>query len=179
MSYQPGIPANVHNPKLLHPLFQAKKAWIAPAALVAVALVVCLLLVLPPWMNSLSYGDISLVETSAQFIDPERAESDPDIFPRTYDVERAFEELENHFQVNFRHCTLLELVYNQEYSDDLRQKLNAAYGDPHAFVVTGSFTTGSEKVPQGLEPNTTYDNYQWILDVSWKILDHGQDLFSQ
>lgn len=150
MSYQPGIPTNVHNPKLLHPLFQAKKAWIAPAALVAVALVVCLLLVLPPWVNSLSY-----------------------------DVERAFEELENHFQVNFRHCTLLELVYDQEYSDSLRQELTAAYGDPHAFVVTGSFTTGSEKVPQGLEPNTTYDNYQWILDVSWKILDHGQNLVSQ
>ena len=137
MSYQPGISANVHNPKLLHPLFQAKKAWIDPAALVAVALVVCLLLVLPPWVNSQSYGDISLVETSAQFIDPEHAESDSEVFPRTYD------------------------------------------GDPLAFVVTGSFTTGSEKVPQGLEPNTTYDNYQWILDVSWKILDHGQDLFSQ
>lgn len=70
-------------------------------------------------------------------------------------------------------------MYDQEYSDSLRQELTAAYGDPHAFVVTGSFTTGSEKVPQGLEPNTTYDNYQWILDVSWKILDHGQDLFSQ
>ncbi len=179
MSYQPGISANVHNPKLLHPLFQAKKAWIDPAALVAVALVVCLLLVLPPWVNSQSYGDISLVETSAQFIDPEHAESDSEVFPRTYDVERDFGELEKLFQVNFRHCTLLELVYDQEYSDGLRQKLNAAYGDPLAFVVTGSFTTGSEKVPQGLEPNTTYDNYQWILDVSWKILDHGQDLFSQ
>lgn len=57
----------------------------------------CLLLVLPPWVNSLSYGDVSQVETSAQFIDPERAENDPDIFPRTYDVERPFGELEKLF----------------------------------------------------------------------------------
>lgn len=47
MGWQPGIPESIHNPKLLKPLFFAKRPWLVPVALVlfAVALMGVFLLI--------------------------------------------------------------------------------------------------------------------------------------
>lgn len=39
MGWQPGIPEHIHNPKLLKPLFSAKRPWLVPLILVLFAAV--------------------------------------------------------------------------------------------------------------------------------------------
>ena len=55
--YSPGIPAFIPNPKYLRPLFSAKRARIVLPALLGTALLVCMLVFLPGYIDSMSYGD--------------------------------------------------------------------------------------------------------------------------
>ncbi|MGI6254067.1 MAG: hypothetical protein ACOYJZ_00405 [Acutalibacter sp.] len=178
--YHYSVTQSLHNPKLLHPMFQGKRPWVASVGAVILMLAVVLVVYVPGWVDSLTYGDVEHTSLVMEIDDPEELNNQPDRYPKTWDVEQGFYEIQKSFQVSFRNCTLQELVYNQEYSDGLRQALEEAYGDSTAFVVTGCFTTGDKQVPEGLKPNTTYENYQWVLGVArGKMIAHGLELFSQ
>lgn len=188
--YQPGGSYSIHNPKLLKPLFAAKKPWIIPAALLLVILIVLAVNFVPGWIDSLSYGNAEQVtETilpSEEVLDPfaggvSAAKDLP--YPRLSEVEDAFAAIRGDFRTAFRRCTLHSLTYDKAFSDQHQPQLEARYGDvsndyPEAFLVTGSLTTGEKDVPHGLEPNTTYEGYQWIIgsEANPVILDHGLNL---
>lgn len=188
--YQPGGSYSIHNPKLLKPLFAAKKPWIIPAALLLVILIVLAVNFVPGWIDSLSYGN---AEQVTETILPSEEEIDPNPgngfvavevpYPDLYDVQGAFGTIRGDFRTSFRNCTLHSLTYDKAFSDQQQPQLEARYGDvsndyPEAFLVTGSLTTGEKDVPDGLEPNTTYEGYQWIIgsEANPVILDHGLNL---
>ena len=188
--YQPGGSYSIHNPKLLKPLFAAKKPWIIPAALLLVILIVLAVNFVPGWIDSLSYGNADQVtETilpSEEVLDPfaggvSAAKDLP--YPRLSEVEDAFAAIRGDFRTSFRNCTLHSLTYDKAFSDQHQPQLEARYGDvsndyPEAFLVTGSLTTGEKDVPHGLESNTTYEGYQWVIggEANPVILDHGLNL---
>ena len=187
--YQPGGSYSIHNPKLLKPLFAAKKPWIIPTALLLVILIVLAVNFVPGWIDSLSYGNADQVtETilpSEEVLDPfaggvSAAKDLP--YPRLSEVEDAFAAIRGDFRTAFRRCTLHSLTYDKALSDQYQKELNARYGAqihggwPECFLVTGSLTTGETEVPQGLEPNTTYDNYQWVIGHGGsgsQVMAHG------
>lgn len=187
--YQPGGSYSIHNPKLLNPLFAAKKPWIIPAALLLAILIVLAVIFVPGWIDSLSYGN---AEQVTETILPSEEEIDPNPgngfvavevpYPDLYDVQGAFGTIRGDFRTSFRNCTLHSLTYDKALSDQYQKELNARYGAqihggwPECFLVTGSLTTGETEVPQGLEPNTTYDNYQWVIGHGGsgsQVMAHG------
>ena len=176
--YHYSVTQTLHNPKLLHPMFQGKKPWIASIGAVILVAAVALLIVLPGWVDSFSYGDVDNAALTVEIPNPEEWDSQPDHFPKTWDVELGFQAIFKDFQVRFRRCALEELAYHPEFSNSYRQELEQISGTSWSFVITGSFTTGDTQVPDGLEPNTTYTDYQWVLESSGKIAAQGLHLLS-
>ena len=176
--YSPGIPAFIPNPKYLRPLFSAKRARIVLPALLGTALLVCMLVFLPGYIDSMSYGDTENVQTHLLIDDPEALDSSEE-FPRTWEVERGMTLIASQFKREFRHCVLEELTYDKALSDQYQEELTERYrrethGTP-VYLITGTVCTGEQNVPAGLKPNTTYEDYQWVVSHS-NVVDWGTGL---
>lgn len=178
MMYSPGTAGSLHNPKYLRPLFSAKRAKLVIPTLLAAVLVVCLLVFLPGYLDSLSYGDTENVQTHLLIENPEALDQS-DQFPKTHEVERGMSLIATHFQTEFRHCVLEELTYDKAFSDQYQEALTERYDQQThgalVYLITGTLRTGEKDVPAGLEPNTTYENYQWAVSYS-SVVDCGTDL---
>lgn len=81
------------------------------------------------------------------------------------EIEQAMDLVTDHFRQNFEGCTLLHLAFYEDtiaqYSEDWAKQYNAE----EAIILVSSFETG----PDGggsLNPNDTYNNWQWILTRS-------------
>ena len=83
------------------------------------------------------------------------------------------------FKREFRHCVLEELTYDKALSDQYQEELTERYrrethGTP-VYLITGTVCTGEQNVPAGLKPNTTYEDYQWVVSHS-NVVDWGTGL---
>ena len=83
------------------------------------------------------------------------------------EIEKAMKTVMVQFQKNFSGCTLLELEY-----DDATQN-----EDEDSIVLLSSFYVDETGGDGSLNPDYTYQNYQWVLTRSWwggwKIVDTG------
>lgn len=93
------------------------------------------------------------------------------------DIEAAISVTEEYFEENFKGCTLTEIGYA---GDDV----SAAYQDwadrheaDEVIVLLSSFDVDSSGGDGSLNPNSTYDNWNWILvrtaGGKWQHVDHG------
>lgn len=163
-------------------LFSTRRVFVVLGILVLVLALVLALILVPPYLHSLGQGTVDNVQVNIVVDNPGELDASQE-YPKTWQAETAMELVKNEFQVDFRHCDLKELTYDKAYSDQLKPELAKLYKDQlygeDVFLITATFTTGDKDVPQGLEPNTTYENYQWVIGdakgahTNISIVDHG------
>lgn len=80
------------------------------------------------------------------------------------DIEDAMDTVIRHFRREFDGCTLVHLYYEE---DTIRNKSWALqYGANEGIIILSSFQVGPEGSNGSLNPDSTYDCWQWILTRS-------------
>ena len=92
------------------------------------------------------------------------------------DYDAAVQEVMTYFS-SFEGCTLKKIGYA---GDDVVKAEAEARGlaPEEVIVLTSTFETDGENHDNGLEPDTTYEDYTWTLtrDTTaglWEVTDHG------
>lgn len=93
------------------------------------------------------------------------------------EFQAAVDEVMDYFK-NFEGCTMKEIKYA---GDDVVKAEAEARGlsSDTVIVLESTFTTDGENHKNGLEPNYTYEHFQWILtrdsslEPFWVVADHG------
>ena len=82
-----------------------------------------------------------------------------------------------YFEAEFKGCTLTQLRYPGDASADLFTEWAQEYEVDEAIVLYSSFDTDASGGDGSLEPNTTYDDFQWILvrdnGGTWEVKTYG------
>lgn len=164
-------------PTLLRPWYAAKRKWVAPLAVTLTLVLIVGGVFLAGTLDSLSYGNVENVRQNVmmeEVEEPAPGESRP--YPDSFDIRVGMQEVKGRFQTAMRRCTLLELTYDEDFSHACQEVLAQKYpnqGD--AFVITAAFTTGKQ-APKGLEPNTTYEDYPWVLGNGSRVIGFGYEV---
>ena len=89
------------------------------------------------------------------------------------DIQAARDAVAACFEAEFQDCTLTELRYPGDAFADLFTEWAQECGADEAIVLYSTLTTGAADV----EPNTTYENWQWVLTRSnggtWEVKTYG------
>ena len=93
------------------------------------------------------------------------------------DIESAIQTVKDYFKREFKGCTLTKVGYvGDTFSDTFNEWADQYHAD-EAIVLYSSFDVDSSGGDGSLEPNSTYENWQWILVRSanggWKHVTHG------
>lgn len=93
------------------------------------------------------------------------------------DIIAAENAIINEFKLNWSGCTLKEIHYaGDNYADDMKHWENF-YNKDEAIVLLSTFDVDSSGGDGSLNPNSTYDNWNWILvrnkGGQWEHKDHG------
>ncbi len=94
------------------------------------------------------------------------------------DIETACQTVKEYFSSTFSGCTLTKLYYpGDTYTDNYNKWVPEQYDADEAIVLLSSFDVDSSGGDGSLNPNSTYDNWSWILirnkDGDWEHVDHG------
>lgn len=114
-----------------------------------------------------SGGDISKVKTHD--VDSEIYSAD--------DINSAVDTIEKEFDANWNGCTLTEIYYaGDDYCTDFQEFADRNNAD-EVIVLLSSFDVDSSGGDGSLNPNSTYNNWNWILvrtkGGKWQHIDHG------
>ena len=93
------------------------------------------------------------------------------------EIMSAINEVMDYFKANFSGCTLTEITYigdeENQKETDVAKRNNA----DDVIVLISSYYVDSSGGNGSLKPNSTYENWQWILVRSnggtWRHVDHG------
>ena len=93
------------------------------------------------------------------------------------DIAEAIETITKEFKKEWKGCTLKEISYAgddaSKYHQDWADRNNA----DEVIVLTSTFKVGSFGADGSLNPNSTYENWDWILvrtaGGQWEHVDHG------
>lgn len=96
--------------------------------------------------------------------EPEMIVSISDMYTPT-ELYEATWTVSRYFATSLPGCVVTELEYNEEYSMTRRGALKEKYENPDVLVVRATFTTG-EQGEEGLTPNTTYTDVDFILTMA-------------
>jgi len=93
------------------------------------------------------------------------------------DISSAIDTIKREFKNKWSGCTLTEIYYaGDEYSKKHQDWADRNNADD-VIVLLSSFDVDSSGGDGSLNPNSTYDNWNWILvrtsGGSWKHVDHG------
>lgn len=92
------------------------------------------------------------------------------------EISAAMDVVESHFRRYFDGCTLLELAYDEAVSDKASGEWAEQYSADRAIVLTSSFHV-DDAGDGSLNPNYTYNRWQWVLTRSgiggWKLQTWG------
>ena len=93
------------------------------------------------------------------------------------DIDSAIRIITEDFDKNWKGCTLKEIYYaGDEISSDHQDWADRNDAD-EVIVLLSSFDVDSSGGDGSLNPNSTYDDWNWILVRSnggqWKHVDHG------
>lgn len=79
------------------------------------------------------------------------------------EIENAMEVAMNHFRREFDGCTMTKIEYIEAKSEPAAKEWAQQYGAEEAIVLYSSFEVGESGGDGSLNPNSTYNNWQWIL----------------
>lgn len=89
------------------------------------------------------------------------------------DIQAAKDAVTACFETEFQDCTLTQLRYPGDALSDLFTEWAQEYNADEAIVLYSTLETGATSV----EPNTTYENWQWILvrnnGGTWEVKTYG------
>ena len=93
------------------------------------------------------------------------------------DISSAINTIKREFKYTWSGCTLTEIYYaGDECSEEHQDWANENNAD-EVIVLLSSFDVDSSGGDGSLNPNSTYDNWSWILvrtsGGKWKHVDHG------
>ena len=128
---------------------RSRRIWTAAAVLLAV-------LVLVPILGS------ALFMTDGTRLTVSMTMSDMPVYTEA-EVDEAIQAVRKSFRENFRGCTLEEVDYDEAFSQAQAAEWAARYGAEEAVVLTSRFTTDRRGGDGSLEPDHTYENWQWVL----------------
>lgn len=107
-------------------------------------------------------GDVSNVKTSFTSTD----------YHSEDDIHTSMKIVEAKFKKDFKGCTLTDLWYDDAENDGKQQN-----SDKNQIVLLSNFDVDASGSELGLNPNSNYKNWQWILvknnDGKWKLKDWG------
>ena len=93
------------------------------------------------------------------------------------DIQAAMDTVMTYFETEFQGCTLTQLRYPGDASADLFTEWAQEYEADEAIVLYSSFDADTSGGDGSLEPNTTYDDFQWILvrdnGGTWEVKTYG------
>ena len=93
------------------------------------------------------------------------------------DIQAAMDVVTAYFEAEFQDCTLTQLRYPGDASADLFTEWAQEYEADEAIVLYSSFDTDASGGDGSLDPNTTYDDFQWILvrdnGGTWEVKTYG------
>lgn len=93
------------------------------------------------------------------------------------EIENAMETAERHFKKEFQGCTLFLITYDEAFSDKHAAEWAENYGAEEAIVLTSRFFVDGSGGDGSLNPESYYDNWQWILTRSrggeWQLKTWG------
>ncbi len=93
------------------------------------------------------------------------------------DIQKAADVVKDYFKAEFDGCTLTQLRYPGDEAFRLFDQWAEQYGADEAIVLYSSFNVDDSGGDGSLNPNSTYDNYAWILvrnqGGSWEHKTHG------
>lgn len=97
------------------------------------------------------------------------------------DIDAAYKTILDYFSSEFEGCALTKLYYPGDTYTDEFNELAEQYGADEAIIIMSSFDVDSSGGDGSLNPDSTYDNWQWILTRNtggeWEHIDHGYYLF--
>ena len=93
------------------------------------------------------------------------------------DINSAVDTIEKEFDANWNGCTLTEIYYaGDDYCTDFQEFADRNNAD-EVIVLLSSFDVDSSGGEGSLNPNSTYNNWNWILvrtkGGKWQHIDHG------
>lgn len=93
------------------------------------------------------------------------------------DIESAFQTVKDYFSNEFGGCTLTRLYYPGDTYGDEFHEWAKQYNADEAIVLLSSFDVDSSGKDGSLNPDSTYDDWNWILirndGGDWEHADHG------
>lgn len=93
------------------------------------------------------------------------------------EVTDAMDTVCDYFEREFDGCKLLTVSYDEEFSQRRASDWAKQYDADQAIVLLSSFYVDGSGGDGSLNPNSTYDRYQWILtrnrNGSWKLQTWG------
>ena len=93
------------------------------------------------------------------------------------EIEDAIQTVKEYFKREFDGCTLTKIGYvGDTFADEFAARAQQ-YNADEAIILYSSFDVGSSGGDGSLNPNSTYDDWQWILirnaNGAWRHADHG------
>lgn len=93
------------------------------------------------------------------------------------EIENAMEVAMNHFRKEFDGCTMTKIEYDESRSHAAALEWARQYGAEEAIVLYSSFDVDASGGDGSLNPNSTYNNWQWVLtreaDGKWVLRTWG------
>lgn len=93
------------------------------------------------------------------------------------DIESAIEVATNYFKKEFSGCTLTSITYAGDEKTIAHVDWATRNNADEVIVLISSFDVDASGGDGSLNPNSTYDNWMWILvrtnGGKWKHVDHG------
>lgn len=95
------------------------------------------------------------------------------------EINSAIKAAEDYFKKEFGGCTLTKITYagDTESLDETAFRKDNGYGCDKVIVLVSSFETDSFGGDGSLNPNSTYNNWKWIIGKKqggkWEHIDHG------
>ena len=79
------------------------------------------------------------------------------------DIECAMDVAEHHFKKEFDGCTLISMTYDETRSDRSAEGWKENYGADETIVLFSRFYVDASGGDGSLNPESYYDNWQWVL----------------
>lgn len=93
------------------------------------------------------------------------------------EIETAFQTVEDYFSKEFDGCILTKLYYPGDAFADEFSEWATRYAADKAIVIYSSFDVDSSGGDGSLAPNSTYEDWKWVLVSSingeWEHVTHG------
>ena len=93
------------------------------------------------------------------------------------DIAAAIDVIKKEFKSNWKGCTLTEIYYAGDDKSQNHQDWADRNNADEVLVLLSSFSVDASGGDGSLNPNSTYDNWGWILvrinGGQWRHVDHG------